>query len=39
MELLIDTKIVKTERLQQLMKDADEITAILVSTIKSARRN
>lgn len=38
MELLIETKIVKIDRLQPLMKEADEITAILVTTIKSARK-
>ncbi len=38
MELLIETKIVSSERLKPLMKENDEIIAILVSTIKSARR-
>ena len=38
MELLIETKIISAERLQPLMAEANEITAILVSTIKSARR-
>ncbi len=38
MELLIETKIIKIDRLHPLMKEADEITAILVTTIKSARK-
>jgi four helix bundle protein len=38
MELLIETKIISAERLQPLMSEANEITAILVTTIKSARQ-
>ena len=41
-ELLSDSGIVKTERLSDLKKEADELTAILVAsvkTIKSGRKN
>jgi four helix bundle protein len=38
MELLIDSKLVSKERLFDLMKEADEIVSIIVSSIKTARR-
>jgi len=37
MELLVDNKLVKGERLASLMKESDEILAIVVSSAKSAR--
>ena len=37
-ELLTDTGIVKTERLSDLMKEADELTAILVTSAKTLKR-
>lgn len=38
LELLTDTGIVKTERLSDLMKEADELTAILVTSAKTLKR-
>jgi len=38
MELLIEAEIVKLVQLEPLMKEADEILAITVSSIKTARR-
>jgi four helix bundle protein len=38
MELLIEDEIVKQEKLESLMKEADEIIAITVSSIKTARK-
>jgi four helix bundle protein len=37
MELLVDNDIVKSSRLSSLMKEADEILAIIVSSAKTAR--
>jgi len=37
MELLVDNQIVKNSRLMGLMKEADEILAIVVSSVKTAR--
>lgn len=39
MELLVESNIVSEEKLQSLMQEADEIVAIIVSTIKSTRKN
>jgi four helix bundle protein len=38
MELLIDTGIVKPTRIADLMNEADEILAIVVASIKTAKR-
>jgi len=38
MELLVDAELLDEQRLQDLMKEADEILAITVSSIKTARR-
>jgi four helix bundle protein len=37
MELLVDNSLVKSSRLQSLMKEADELLAIVVSSAKTAR--
>jgi hypothetical protein len=37
MELLMDNNLVKTGRLDELMKEADELLAIVVSSAKTAR--
>jgi four helix bundle protein len=37
MELLVDNKLVKAGRLDELMKEADELLAIVVSSAKTAR--
>jgi four helix bundle protein len=37
MELLVDNNLVKATRLRDLMKEADEILAIVVSSAKTAR--
>jgi four helix bundle protein len=37
MELLVDNNLVKAARLRDLMKEADEILAIVVSSAKTAR--
>jgi len=37
MELLVDNDIVKSSRLMSLMKEANEILAIIVSSAKTAR--
>ncbi|HWD91688.1 MAG TPA: four helix bundle protein [Verrucomicrobiae bacterium] len=37
MELLVDNEIVKLSRLAELMKEADEILAIIVASAKRAR--
>ena len=37
LELLRDTGIVKTERLSGLMNEADELTAILVTSVKTLK--
>ena len=39
MELLVEGKIVEYARLEYLMKEADEILAIIVSSIITARKN
>lgn len=39
MELLIDAKLVKEERLKDLMKEANEIVAMVVSSIKTSKRS
>ncbi len=38
MELLVESKLVARDPLRDLMKEADEILAIIVSSIKTARR-
>jgi hypothetical protein len=37
MELLVDNNLIKLSRLGGLMKEADEILAIIVSSAKTAR--
>jgi four helix bundle protein len=37
MELLVDNNLVKADRLNELMKEADELLAIVVSSAKTAR--
>jgi len=37
LELLADSGIVKTERLADLIKEADELTAILVTSVKTIK--
>ncbi len=39
MELLVESDIVDEPKLADLMRECDEITAIVVSTIRSTRRN
>ena len=39
MELLVEGKIVEYSQLESLMKEADEILAIIVSSIITARKN
>ena len=39
MELLVEAGIVKITKLESLMKEADEILAIIVSSIKTAKKN
>ncbi|MBU4446867.1 MAG: four helix bundle protein [Candidatus Marinimicrobia bacterium] len=39
MELLIEGKIIKYAQLESLLKEADEILAITVSSINTARKN
>ncbi len=38
MELLIEARIVEPKKLDPLMKDADELLAITVASIKTARK-
>ena len=38
MELLVESGIIKTERLEELMKEADELTAILVTCVKKTKQ-
>ena len=38
MELLVESGIIKTERLNELMKEADELTAILVTSVKTVKQ-
>jgi four helix bundle protein len=37
-ELLIDAEIVRPRRLQPLLQEADELTAILVTTVRTIKR-
>ena len=39
MELLVESAIVQTSKLEPLMREADEIISIIVSSIKTARKN
>jgi four helix bundle protein len=39
MELLVEANIIEVEKLEPLMKEADELIAIVVSTIKSTKQN
>ncbi|ABW69072.1 conserved hypothetical protein [Desulfosudis oleivorans Hxd3] len=39
LELLSDSGIVKTERLSDLKKEADELTAILVASVKTIKKH
>ena len=38
MELLIETKIMESKKLEPLMKEADELLAITVASIKTAKK-
>lgn len=38
MELLVDSGIIKAERLDELMKEADELTAIIVTSVKTVKQ-
>ena len=38
LELAVDTKIVSVQRAQPLLKEADELTAIFVASLKTAKR-
>ncbi|GIW89831.1 MAG: four helix bundle protein [Pirellulaceae bacterium] len=38
LELLVDSQIIGKDRLLPLMKEADELTAILVSSVKGAKK-
>jgi four helix bundle protein len=38
MELLVETNTMRKERLEKLIRKADELTAIVVACIKRARR-
>ena len=38
MELLVESGIIKIERLSELMKEADELTAILVTCVKNTKQ-
>ena len=38
MELLVESGIIKTARLEELMKEADELTAILVTCVKNTKQ-
>ena len=37
MELLVESGIVKARRLSELMREADELTAILVTSVKTLK--
>ena len=37
MEMLVDSGIIKVEQMAELMKDADELIAILVSSAKTVK--
>ncbi|MBI3158432.1 MAG: four helix bundle protein [Chloroflexi bacterium] len=39
MELLTEAKLVSEEKLKDLMKEANELVAILTATVKTARKN
>ena len=39
MELLVEAKIVKAERLEALMKEGNELPAITVASINTAQKN
>ncbi len=39
MELLIESRLVRPELLASLIKEADELVSIVVSSIKTAKRN
>ena len=39
LELLVESKIVPTDRLIPLQKETDELTAIFVASVKTAKRN
>jgi four helix bundle protein len=39
LELLIEGKIVKTEKLRELQSEADALIAIFVSSVKTAKKN
>ena len=38
LELAIDTKLVSVDRAKALLKEADELTAIFVASVKTAKR-
>lgn len=38
MELLVDSGVLKPEKIDPLMKEADELLAIVVSSVKTAKR-
>ena len=38
LELMVDSKLVTIQRAQKVMKEADELTAIFVASIKTAKR-
>ena len=38
LELAVDAKLVSAQRAQALLKEADELTAIFVSSLKTAKR-
>jgi four helix bundle protein len=39
MELLVESEVVKEKSVEPLIKEADELVAIIVSSIKTARKN
>lgn len=38
MELIIESKLYKNNRMNDLMKEADELTAILITCVKNAKK-
>jgi len=38
LELMIETELVKTTRVEKLLKESDELTAIFVTSLKTAKR-
>ena len=38
LELMVDSKLVTQQRPEKLMKEADELTAIMVASLKTAKR-